>query len=106
MARANVEIQATNTTTPLNPTMSALGTDGIAVIPDPDSELIVTNGGGGPVNLVVKSNLTRDGVALPDKSVSIPVGTRYLKMFTDDAWKQSDSRIWLDGNGLSVAVIK
>ncbi len=106
MARANVDAQPTNTTTPLNPTLTALGADGIAVIPDPDAELIVNNPSGAPIDLVVVSNLTRDGVELPDKSISIPAtATRYLKMFTDDAWRQSDSRVWLDGDGLSVAVI-
>ncbi len=106
MARVDVAAQALNTNTALNPVMTAIGVDGVAIPQQAGLVIVVENTTAGAINLVVDTEYTEDNVTMPNKVVSIPAtsGKRTFKNWTSPIYSH-EGKVWLDGSGLSVAVL-
>ncbi len=106
MARVDVAPQTLDTGIALNPVMTAVGVDGVAIPQQAGLVIIVENTTAGALNLVIDTEYTVDNVTMPNKTVSIPAtsGKRAFKNWTNPIYSH-DGKVWLDGSGLSVAVL-
>lgn len=88
MARTALSAQATSTAG-LKPTYAAANVDGHMFTPEAGRVLVVKNGGGSSITVTVQAEVTRDGLALPDRTVTIPASEeRLIGPFAPDVYRQ------------------
>jgi len=62
-----------------------------------------------PITFTIRTNFTNDGLALPDRTFSVPaLAERFTKFLKRDVYKQSNDKVYIDASadGLEVAVLK
>lgn len=69
-------------------------TDGNKVLQDNRTWLQVYNGSGAPITVTLKTNVTIDGIALGDKTITVNAGVRKVIDIKHPAYTQSDGYVW------------
>lgn len=104
MARTALTVQEI-TRTGLTPALTAANADGHSVANEERTFLIVTNGGGGSINVTVQTPGTVDTLAVSDLVVAVPNGqTRYIGPFSKSVYDQSGAdadKIYVDFSGVT-----
>lgn len=78
-------------TLPTTPT----GTHGNKILQDGRSWLEVNNAGAVPLTVTLNANVTIDGTALGNKSITVAAGKRYIIDLKNPAYTQSDGYVWV-----------
>ena len=100
MVRATVTPE-TATRTLKNLTWTSIGADGIQVKNTSDLVLIARSTDVATQDITIQTNQTLDGIALGDKTLTIPIGsvtTQYLPLgsFKASTYNQTDEDLWID----------
>ncbi|MCA9940552.1 MAG: hypothetical protein KC418_18065 [Anaerolineales bacterium] len=85
---------------------SAANVDGHSLAYQENLLLYVANGGGSPITVTIQTPGTVDGLAVADRTVTIPAGSnRWIGPFPKEQYRQSDGSIYVDFSGVTSVTV-